>query len=165
MRRRTVTAICVDQQLVKSGRLWSLDIPAKDMKSKRPIDYPISPELSERIDLYLCRFRYRMPRAAEHDGFWAADKGRPMDDGTIYDMVCRRTTAAFGFAVNLHRFRSASGTFWSIHDPANVRGVRDLLGHASFDPTEKYYIITQSRLAGHTLARALKTIINRPAGS
>ena len=78
-----------------------------------------------------------------------------MDDGTIYDTVRRRTREAFGFPVNLHRFRSAAGTLWSIHDPANVRGVKDLLGHASFDTTEKHYIMAQSRLAGRALAHAV----------
>ena len=78
-----------------------------------------------------------------------------MDDGTIYDMVRRRTREAFGFPVNLHRFRVAAGTLWSIHDPANVRGVKDLLGHASFDTTEGHYIMAQSRIAGRALAHAV----------
>jgi len=79
-----------------------------------------------------------------------------MDDGTIYDMVCRRTREAFGFAINLHRFRHAGVTFWSIHDPKNVRGTKDLLGHSSFDTmTERFYAMAQSRVAGHALARAI----------
>jgi len=67
-----------------------------------------------------------------------------MDDGSIYDAVRRRTRKAFGFAVNLHRFRHAALTFWSIHDPKNIRGGKDLLGHRSFGTTEKFYIMTQS---------------------
>jgi integrase/recombinase XerD len=154
-RRRTVAALRISQQLVKSGDLWGLDLPAQDIKTKRALDYPISYDLSQRIDLYLAQFRCRIPGAAEHDGLWPSNKGHLMDDGTIYDTVRRRTTTAFGFPINLHRFRSAAGTFWSIHDPANVRGVKDLLGHASFDTTEKHYIMTQSRIAGRALARAI----------
>jgi site-specific recombinase XerD len=41
----------------------------------------------------------------------------------------------------------------------NVRGVKDLLGHASFATTEKYYIMSQSRLAGRVLARAVDAFI------
>jgi len=78
-----------------------------------------------------------------------------MDDGTIYATVRCRTKAAFGFPVNLHRFRSVAGTFWSIHDPADVRGVKDLLGHASFDTIERYYIMAQSRIAGRALAHVI----------
>jgi integrase len=78
-----------------------------------------------------------------------------MDDATIYTAVRRRTREALGFPVNLHRFRRAAATLWSIRDPANVRGAKDLLGHATFTPTEKYYIMTQSRIAGRALARAI----------
>jgi integrase/recombinase XerD len=155
MRRRTVAALRIGEQLVKSGDLWELVIPAQDTKTRRALDFSISTELSRRIDRYLYQFRRRIPRAEMHGGLWPSNKGRPMDHGTIYDTVCRRTREALGFPINLHRFRSAAGTFWSIHDPLNVRGVKDLLGHASFDPTEKYYIMKQSRIAGHALARAM----------
>jgi integrase/recombinase XerD len=158
LRRRTLAALCIGQQLVKSGDLWTLDIPPQDVKMRSPLDYPISPDLSQRIDLYLAKFRCRIPGATRHDGLWPSNQGRLMEAGTIYDTVRRRTKVAFGFPINLHRFRCAAGTLWSIHDPANVRGVKDLLGHASFDPTQKYYIMAQSRLAGRSLFRAIGNV-------
>jgi hypothetical protein len=82
-----------------------------------------------------------------------------MSDSAIYDAVRRRTKTAFGFGVNLHWFRHAAGCFWSIQDPVNVRGVKDLMGHASYDKTtEKHYVMGQSRLAGRALAEALDTM-------
>jgi len=36
--------------------------------------------------------------------------------------VQQRTGEAIGFPVNLHDFRHAAATFWSIQEPANVRG-------------------------------------------
>jgi len=155
MRTRTVVAMRIGSHLVKTGNLWGLDIPAADTKNKRPLDYPIPMELSARIDLYLERFRSRIPSAQRHTGVWASNKGRPMCAMAIYDAVRRRTKKAFGFAVNLHRFRHAAASFWSIQDPANVRGVKDLLGQVSFGITEKHYIMAQSRLAGRVLARAV----------
>jgi hypothetical protein len=44
---------------------------------------------------------------------------------------CARTREAFSFRFNLDRFRHAAATFWSIHDPANARNAKDLLGHSS----------------------------------
>ena len=79
-----------------------------------------------------------------------------MHDGAINNMVRRRTHKALGFPVNLHRFRQAAATLWSSRDPANVRGAKDLLGHASFATTEKFYIMAQSRLAGRALARTIE---------
>jgi integrase len=68
-----------------------------------------------------------------------------------------RELTAFGFRVGPHRFRHAAGTLWSIEDPENVRGVKDLLGHVSFDKTtETYYVASQSRIAGRALAKAIE---------
>jgi integrase len=79
-----------------------------------------------------------------------------MGSAAIYDAVRRRTTEALGFPVNLHCFRSAAGNLWSISDPVNVRGVKDLLGHTDFGTTERHYIGAQSRLAGRALAKMLR---------
>ncbi len=155
LRRRTVAALRIGKHVVKSGQLWALDIPAADSKTRRALDYPIAPELSQRIDVYLSKFRCRIPGANMHHGLWASNQSRPMDHGSIYDTVCKRTQKAFGFPVSLHRFRHAAATLWSTLDPANVRGAKDLLGHASFQTTEKHYIMSRSRLAGHALARVI----------
>ena len=156
LRRRTLTALRRKVHLIRSGNLWALDIPAEDMKMAEPIEFLLSAKLSARIDLYLEKFRDRIPGAANHDGLWPSNKGGLMDGGSIYDAVRRRTRKVFGFAVNLHSFRHAALTFWSIHDPKNILGGKDLLGHRSFSTTEKFYIMTQSRMAGRVLADAWK---------
>jgi integrase/recombinase XerD len=157
-RRRTVTAIRIGKQLVRTGELWALEIPPEDTKNKQALDFSISADMSRRIDVYLQEFRVHLPAADRHKGLWASNKRRPMSHSAIYDAVRRRTKTAFGFALNLHRFRHAAGCFWSIRDPVNVRGVKDLMGHASFEKmTEKHYMMGQSRLAGRALAKALDT--------
>jgi integrase len=153
LRRRTVISLRLGRHLIKTGLMWSLDIPAADTKNRRPLDYPISEELSARIDLYVSRFRGRISGADRHDGVWASSRGRPMSSDAFYAAVCRRTRKAYGFAVNPHRFRHAAATFWSIHDPANVRGVKDLLGQAAFPTAETHYIMARSRDAGRAVAR------------
>jgi integrase/recombinase XerD len=164
LRRRTLAALRIGRHLVKVGDLWELDIPAGDTKTRRPLDYPISKELSAHIDLYLARFRCRIPNADKHASLWSSNQGRPMCPVAIGATVHKRTKAAFGFGVNLHRFRHAAASFWSIHDPVNVQGSKDLLGHASFTMTEKHYIMAQSRIAGRALAHAVD-MLRRPAGS
>ena len=155
LRRRTLTALTIDRHLVKVGDHWLLDIPAADTKTKRELEFPLPDELSRLVGRYLTRFRRMIPGANEHDGLWPSMRGSPMDDGSIYDRVRRRTTEALGFPINLHRFRIAAGNLWSIADPANVRGVKDLLGQTKFGTTEKHYIGGQSRLAGRALAKVL----------
>jgi integrase/recombinase XerD len=158
LRRRTLAALRIGKHLVRSGDRWLLDIPAEDIKTKRSIEYPISAELSGRMDFYLNQIRPQIPGSGTHDYLWASSRGRPMSDGSIYNTVRRRTRKTLGFPVNLHRFRRAAAALWSTQDPTNVRGVKDLLGHASFDTTEKYYIMSQSRIAGRALARVINNV-------
>jgi integrase len=161
LRRRTLAALRIGKHLVKHGDIWAIDIPAQDAKARRPLDYPVSIELSEHIDVYLGQFRKRIPGANDHDGLWASSQGRPLHANAIASTIGQRTRSAFGFPVNLHRFRHAAATFWSMRDPANVRGAKDLLGHASFGMTEKYYVMAQSRIAGRALASAIDGDRNR----
>ena len=153
LRSRALVALRIGKQLVKTGDLWALDIPAVDTKTRRALDYPISKELCTRIDLYLQRFRPRIPGAGTHTGLWASNKRRPMSAIGIDKVVRKRTKKTFGFAVNLHRFRSAAASFWSIRDPVNVRGVKDLLGQATFGITEKHYIMDSRASPGVRLPK------------
>ena len=85
-----------------------------------------------------------------------------MTAGAIYMAINRQTKKALGFGLSLHRFRHAAASLWSTNDPVNVRGVKDLLGHASFATTEKHYIMSQSRIAGRALARVIDNAAKRP---
>jgi integrase len=158
LRLHTLTVLRIGEQLARNGGLWVLDIPANDIKTRRPLEFPVSQELSKRIDRYLKLYRSQIFGADTHNALWASDRGRPMSDSGMYKVVCERTKRAFGFSVNPHRFRHAAASFWSIRDPVNVRGVKDLLGHASFGMTEKHYIMAQSRVAGRALAGAIDSL-------
>ena len=84
-----------------------------------------------------------------------------MGGQTIYNAVCRRTRKALGFAVNLQRFRIAAATFWSIRDPANVRGVKDLLGHTDIRTTQRYAHLAKR---GGVFERAISALAKAPVG-
>ena len=157
LRKRTFAALTINQHLVKVGSVWLLDIPAADTKTRRAMEFPIPDTLSEPIDLYLTKFRPAITGANEHQGLWPSAKGYPMCGGAIYDAVRQRTMEGLGLPVNLHRFRGAAGNLWSISDPMNVRGAKDLLGHTDFGTTERHYIGAQSRLAGRALTKVLRS--------
>ena len=74
LRRRTLGLLRIGQHLVKAGADWAIDIPANDTKSKRPLEFPLSPELSTRIDFYLREIWSRIPGAEEE----RPSMGQPM---------------------------------------------------------------------------------------
>jgi integrase/recombinase XerD len=162
LRRRTLAGLRIGHHVVRTGDLWALDIPSELVKTKRPLAYSIPAELSRCIDVYLRHFRNQIRGAGSHDGMWPCESGGPMSYDRIYKTIRRHTRDAFGFPVNPHEFRTAAGNLWSTHDPQNVRGVKDLLGHSTFNTTEKFYITAQSRVAGHTLARAVNARVQGP---
>ena len=155
LRRRTLRRP-TGNQLVRSGRGCSKFSGGGRYSSGRST-IPL-PELSRGASHLQNQIRSRTAGADTHDYLWASSRGRPLRGQLIYNAVRRRTRKALGFPINLHRFRLAAATFWSMQDPANVRGAKDLLGHASFATTEKYYIMAQSRLAGRALARAIDAL-------
>jgi hypothetical protein len=69
LRRRTLAALRIGKHLVHSGTGSALDIPARDNKTRRSLDYPIPADLSAHIDFYLKQFRCRIPGAEAHDYF------------------------------------------------------------------------------------------------
>ena len=64
LRRRTLTALRVGKHLVRAGNAWMLDIPREDTKTDEQLEFLLCETLSRRIDLYLERFRGRIPNAA-----------------------------------------------------------------------------------------------------
>jgi len=80
LRRRTLSALRIGKHLIKTGDLWSLEIPAADVKSRRPLDYLISAELSERLDVYINEIRSQTAGANAHDNLWTSSRGRPRMD-------------------------------------------------------------------------------------
>ena len=151
-------ALRIGKQLIRSGDHWVLDIPAEDVKTKRPLDYPLSPELSRRIDIYVNEIRPRTAGADTHDYLWASSRGAAAPGAAHLQRRAAAHPQGVGFSDQSASVPSRRGHAVVVRDPANVRGAKDLLGHASFATTEKYYIMAQSRLAGRALARTIDSL-------
>jgi len=102
-----------------------------------------------------------MPTRVDLTWTWVARHARRVGeaflvDGSAHAAVAGAPRLLLDSPSTRIAFRHAVGSFWSTHDPANVRGVADILGHASFGTTEKHYIMAQSRLAGRALQQAIE---------
>jgi integrase len=154
MRRRNLASLTPGQNLLQVGQSWSVVLGAGETKNHRALEYPLPERLGAALEQYLAVFRPTLFGSTQHAGLWASAKGVPLTGTAVYDAICRRTKAAFGWAVNPHLFRDGAATFWAHQAPAQVRAVSELLGHQP-RMTERHYNQATGISAGRKLAEVL----------
>src|SRR5258708_2346859 len=80
---------------------------------------------------------------------------RPMAHVSVEDSCRWASCDVFLFPVTFHGFCHSADTFWSINEPNNVCGSKELLGHLSFVTAEKHYFMAHSPFGGRALAGAI----------
>ncbi|CAN7535786.1 tyrosine-type recombinase/integrase [Rhizobium sp. LjRoot254] len=161
MRRGNLAAIDVVEHLEKVGMQWNIHVPGRLVKTRHALDYELSERLSLYVDFYLGIVRPSFEGSRAHNCMWLYHD-RPMNPKMIRRYLRKHTLQALGVAVTPHRFRNAAATFISVEDPKNIRMSRDLLGHRSFEMTEKHYVVrAASRLAGRSFSLAVQRAASR----
>lgn len=156
VRRRNLTSIRVGTNLMPVGDSYYLAFGAHETKARRALEHEVPSALAPWIRRYLADVRPKLPGAEYHDGLWPSAKGGPLCAEAIYDLVCRRTKAAFGLTINPHLFRDALVTTIALEAPDQIGRARELLGHQSLDVLERHYnqanSINASRLYSEIVA-------------
>ena len=160
-RRRNLTAMALDQNLVVVNGVYLLIFDEAETKTGNAQELYVPQELIEPIDIYL---RVHRPLLAVQEGRWAkpvtnevwvSSDGSPMTQMAIYDRIRLHTGEAFGIPMNPHLFRDAAATTLAIHDPQHVRIAAPLLGHRTFATTERYYQQATAMEAHRDYVRAI----------
>ena len=145
LRRSNFVQIRIGSELKRRDVQWVVDIPGHTTKTHVPLEFCWPEELMGPLETYLQVHRtvlaarsYRwLNKAGNH--LWVAKSGSALTKMALYDIVCKRTKAAFGKAINPHAFRHAAATTLAIHDPEHVRVAAAVLGHHSPLTTERFY--------------------------
>jgi hypothetical protein len=128
----------------------------EDSKSKREERFRVPDPIFPYLLHYLKVVRPRLLGRRHHDGLWASGKGCPLGGGAIYDVVKRRTKAAFGKAMGLHDFRRSAATFLATEAPDKIGLLPGVLQHVSLEMSEQHYnlagTVEASRRVGAHLA-------------
>lgn len=144
-RRANFVQLKLGTEIKKSDGCWILDLSGTSTKTHAPISCDWPDELVEPLEIYLSTHRpvlasrcYRwLTRAGDH--LWVAQTGSALTEMAFYDIVRKRSKAAFGTAIYPQAFRHAAATTLAIHDPEHARVAAPVLSHRSFSTTEKYY--------------------------
>lgn len=153
VRLKNFTGIRLGLHLTRDGDGYRLGFEAQETKSRRPVDFPIPEALSPWIDHYLDEARPQLlalgglDDLGDSDAFWITRDGKPAPACAIYKQIKARTRKAFGKYVNPHLFRDCAATSIAEEDPEHVRIAQDVLGHATFKTTERFYQHARQRKA------------------
>jgi integrase/recombinase XerD len=144
LRMRNLLALTLDRHVVRIADRWWIMIDASETKNRRRIEFSVPPVLQPFLATYLDELRpvlaRRAPRVTSDSGrLWLAFNGRPLTEEGLRAAIVARTSAAFGRPITPHLFRDAVATTIALEDPEHVRVAAQILGHASFATTERFY--------------------------
>jgi integrase/recombinase XerD len=155
------TGLEIGRTLIKDGATWSINIPAEETKSGRG-HIAILPDWSAAcIDRYVRDYRPLFRNADATSALWLSRNGRPLDDDSLYNLVCKRTYEAFGKKINPHLFRACLATSTAIHHGAQMGLAMTVLDHKSSEVTERYY--NQAKMIDAVRAYQ-KVLLTEPEG-
>lgn len=164
MRRRNITAIEIDRNLRRLGDTWIVAFAENETKTGAALEFPWPETLLPGLERWLTRWRpvllHRTGRWTRPVGkaLWVSSHGSPMTQQSIYDRICNRTRAAFGKPINPHLFRDCAATTLAYADPKHIGVAAPLLGHRSFQTTERYYLKARMGEASRRLQQDLLSI-------
>jgi len=153
MRRKNFAALKLDQNVVQLDGVWRVRLGPEETKTHNRIDVEWPSELVGPLEIYLEVHRPiliakvgRWHKSIDN-ALWVSAHGSPLTEMAFYQQVTKRTEAAFGKPINPHAFRHSAASTLACEDPAHVRISAAILGHSSFQTTERYYIMAQQAQA------------------
>ena len=158
LRQRNFLAIEIGRHLLQVGEGWRLTFGGEETKTHRPLEFTVPRALHAPLERYLRHWRplllaigrRRHPNSrgqAAGERLWVTIDGTAVSAGAQQKALAHRTRARFGRVVNAHLFRDCAATSIAAEDPDHVRMAAQLLGHASLQTTERYYIAANTRSA------------------
>jgi integrase/recombinase XerD len=145
VRMANFSRIELGQHLVERGAEYWLVFSAEETKNGRHIEAPLPDHIVPNLVHYLRVHRLALLSLRKNQllptprALWINRLGQMMGEGAIREQIKQRTKAAFGHEIWPHLFRDCVATSIAIEKPDIVAIAADILGHASFATTDKYY--------------------------
>ncbi len=163
IRRRNLAMIEIGRHLTDYGEGYRLDFTARETKQKREISFNLPPTLVTALQRYLQVYRPVLLELGPHQGkagkvLWVGADGDRLNAGGIYRATTEYTKAKLGYAVSPHRFRDSAATTIATEDPAHVRDILAVLGHASLATSERHYNQAGTIEASQAYHKALRKL-------
>jgi integrase/recombinase XerD len=164
IRRKNFAQLVLGKSMIKRQGQWFIQLEPDQTKTHAWFETVLPQALLSYLDHYLDLHR---PRLAARSGrwhkpageaLWISTHGSPLTQMALYDRICRRTQARFGEHVSPHLFRDAAASTLATEAPEQVRMAAPLLGHRSFQTTEKYYRQAKAQEGHGRFIEAISTL-------
>jgi integrase/recombinase XerD len=161
LRLSNFSSIELGEHLIyRSGVHWFY-FSADETKTNRPIEGRIPDCVLFWLERYLRIYRPLLAsenKSPASRALWLSRRGGKMRKGAIRAQIEHHTRKAFGRAVWPHLVRDCVASSIATEDPEHVRLIADILGHATRATAEKYYIQSNSLIAGRKYQSVIKTM-------
>lgn len=154
LRRKNFTSLSIGRSLVHRQGQWFIALSPAETKTHAFYETTLPAVLVPWLELYLKLHRPTLAarsgrwQTPVEDALWVSAHGSPATQMAVYDRIRLQTSKRFGQGVCPHRFRDAAASTLATSAPQQVRVAAPLLGHRSFQTTEKYYRHAMAQL-GH----------------
>ena len=157
LRRKNLTALEIDQHLVRENDAWFIIVPTVEMKTGSAGEFAVPDLLVPYLVTYLDIIRPRMVRRPSCRALWVSRKGGVLSYSAIWPIVARHSRQRLGLHLAPHGVRHAAATTWAVARPAQIDVARDLLTHAHIGTTQ-YYIRRDGIEASRAYAKRIGDI-------
>ena len=139
VRRRTLLAMDVGVHIHRSSSGFVLRYRSEDMKDKKARSFPLPNLLTEPMLRYLEAYRPILLKDRKATALWINQYGDAMTPDGLSRELPKITRRHLGVALRPHAFRHIAATSIAEQDPEHVHIIRDILGHATLDTSQKHY--------------------------
>ncbi len=139
VRRRTLLALTTDQHLRKTSDGYEVHLSADDTKDKKARWFPLPKVLVQPIVSYLDIHRPALLGHKSSNALWISQYGDPITPDGLSRELPKVVKRLLGIELRTHKFRHIAATSIAETDPEHVNIIRDILGHATLDMSQKHY--------------------------
>ncbi len=155
VRRRALLGMRVGKHLVPGNGRYDLCFQPEDMKDRKARSFLLPRDLVTPMDIYLDLHRPELVQGKACDALWINQYGNPITPDGLSRELPKVTMRHLGVEMRPHAFRHIAATSIAEADPEHVNIIRDLLGHATLDMSQKHY----NRATGLSSCNGLQSVV------
>jgi len=138
MRASNLAALDLERHFVRGGDGQWIRIPGEEVKTGRPLEFPLPKRTRALLDIYLRDYRpllITLPTMALFPG----QKGGGRQSGGFGQQIKGAIKRYSGLTINPHLFRHIAAKVYLDGHPGAYEVVRRMLGHSSLSVTTAFY--------------------------